>query len=120
MSEATTTAITEAVSSGPSDEDIIGSLKQVIDPEMGLNIVDMGLVYRLDLSDEGEMQVFMTLTSPGCPAGPEIRADVKNNLESLNGIKEVKINFVFSPPWTPAMMSQEAKDELGFMDDYDD
>ena len=105
---------------GPSDDEIIGQLKQVVDPELGVNIVDLGLVYRLDLSEEGEMQVFMTLTSPGCPAGPELRTDVMNNLGSLDGIKNVKVNFVFSPPWSPAMMSQDAKDELGIEDEYDD
>jgi metal-sulfur cluster biosynthetic enzyme len=105
---------------GPSDEEIIGQLKQVYDPELGVNIVDLGLVYRLDLSEEGEMQVFMTLTSPGCPAGPELRNEVKSSLESLENIKEVKVNFVFNPPWSPAMMSREAKDELGMEDDYDD
>lgn len=105
---------------GPSDDDIIGALKTVYDPELGVNIVDLGLVYRLDLSDDGEMDVFMTLTSPGCPAGPELRTEVMNNLTSLNGISNVKVNFVFNPPWTPAMMSQEAKDELGIGDEYDD
>lgn len=116
MSEATTQEVTK----GPSDEEIIGQLKQVIDPELGVNIVDLGLVYRLDLSDEGEMQVYMTLTSPGCPAGPELRTEVISNLGSLDGIDNVKVNFVFNPAWSPAMMSQDAKDELGIEDEYDD
>jgi len=101
-----------------TDDQIVGALKGVIDPELGVNIVDLGLVYRIDIDDDGEVQMFMTLTSPGCPAGPQIRNDVKNALSELEGIEGVKVNFVFNPPWSPEMMSETAKDELGIMDDY--
>jgi metal-sulfur cluster biosynthetic enzyme len=101
-----------------SDEEIVGSLKNVIDPELGVNIVDLGLVYRLDIDDNGEIELFMTLTSPACPAGPQLRDEVKNVLSELEGVQGVKINFVFNPPWGPHMMSQDAKDDLGIDDDY--
>ena len=101
-----------------SDEEIINSLKTVTDPELGVNIIDLGLVYRIDIDDNGEVQLYMTLTSPGCPAGPELKHDVKEALTSLDGISNVNVQFVFNPPWSPAMMSNEAKDELGL--DYDE
>lgn len=101
-----------------SDEEIISSLKTVTDPELGINIIDLGLVYRVDIDDNNDIQLFMTLTSPGCPAGPEIRNGVKEALISLDGVSNVNVQFVFNPPWTPAMMTDEAKDELGI--DYDD
>lgn len=101
-----------------SDDEIIGALKTVTDPELGVNIIDLGLVYRIDIDDSGEVQLYMTLTSPGCPAGPEIKHDVQTALTDLESISKVNIQFVFSPPWNPSMMSQEAKDELGI--DYDD
>jgi len=104
----------------PSDEEIIDSLKTVEDPEMGVNIVDLGLVYRIDMDDDGQAQVYMTLTSPGCPVGPQIKAEVVAALQTLEGVITAKVQFVFNPPWTPAMMSQDAKDELGFMDDDDE
>lgn len=104
----------------PSDEEIINSLRQVIDPELGINIVDLGLVYRIDIDDDGQTQVFMTLTSPGCPAGPQLKHEVVDSLGSVDGISDVKVQFVFNPPWSPAMMSQEAKDELGYFDDEDE
>ncbi len=103
---------------GPSDDDIVTALKTVVDPELGVNIVDLGLVYRIDIDDNGEIQMFMTLTSPGCPAGPEIRNEVKNVLSELEGIESVKVNIVFNPPWSPSMMSEAARDELGIMDEY--
>ena len=103
-----------------ADDEIIGALKTVTDPELGVNIIDLGLVYRIDIDDDGDVQLYMTLTSPGCPAGPEIRNGVKSALEELGGINTVNVQFVFNPPWSPAMMSQEAKDELGIDYDTDD
>ena len=101
-----------------SDDEILSALKSVHDPELGVNIIDLGLVYRIDIDDDGEVQLYMTLTSPGCPAGPEIKHGVKDALTAMDGIGNVNIQFVFNPPWSPAMMSQDAKDELGM--DYDD
>ncbi|NWJ48929.1 MAG: metal-sulfur cluster assembly factor [Chloroflexi bacterium] len=99
-----------------SDEEIIKALKTVTDPELGVNIIDLGLVYRLDIDDTGEIEIFMTLTTPACPAGPEIRNDVKNVLSELPGVNGVKINFVWSPPWGAHMISEQGKEELGWMD----
>lgn len=96
-----------------TDESIIDALKNVHDPEMGVNIVDLGLVYRLDVEDNGDIMVYMTFTSPGCPAGPEIKKGVKDELEGLEGSSEVKIQIVWNPPWSPAMISQDGLDELG-------
>lgn len=101
-----------------SDDEIIGALRSVADPELGVNIIDLGLVYRIDIDDAGDVQLYMTLTSPGCPAGPQIKGDVQNALTELEGINSVHVQFVFNPAWNPSMMSKDAKDELGI--DYDD
>ncbi len=103
-----------------SDDEIITALKTVEDPELGVNIIDLGLVYRIDVDDDGDIQLYMTLTSPGCPAGPEIKGGVQSALTAMDGINNVNIQFVFNPPWSPAMMSNEAKDELGIDYDLDD
>jgi metal-sulfur cluster biosynthetic enzyme len=96
-----------------SDETIINALKTVHDPEMGVNIVDLGLVYRLDVEDNGDILVYMTLTSPGCPAGPEIRTGVRESLETLEGVNQVKVQVVWNPPWSPSMISEAGLEELG-------
>jgi metal-sulfur cluster biosynthetic enzyme len=92
---------------------VLETLKQVRDPEVGLNIVDMGLVY--DVTIEGELvEVTMTLTSPACPYGPQIINGVKTAPLGLEGVEEVGVQVVWSPPWDPdTMMSEEAKDALG-------
>jgi metal-sulfur cluster biosynthetic enzyme len=100
-----------------SDEEIINSLKSVMDPELGINIVDLGLVYRLDVDDDGEIELFMTLTSPGCPSGPELRNGVKNALSELEGVNGVKVSVVWTPPWGPHMISEQGKEDMGIMDD---
>jgi metal-sulfur cluster biosynthetic enzyme len=95
------------------DQDVIyEALKQVVDPEVGINIVDMGLVYDLGIADK-KIDVTMTLTSPACPAGPHILTQVDNALRSLEGVEDVDIQVVWTPPWTPDMLSEEAKDQLG-------
>lgn len=94
-------------------EDVLESLKQVVDPEVGINIVDMGLVY--DVKVEGERaDISMTLTSPACPFGPQIINGAEAVSLKLEGISEVGINVVWTPPWNPeTMMSDDAKDALG-------
>lgn len=94
-------------------EDVREGLKSVYDPEIGINIVDLGLVYDCDVSDNGDVLVTMTLTSLGCPLGPVIMQEVQGALKSFNGIGEVDVKLVWSPPWSPANMSDDAKDELG-------
>jgi metal-sulfur cluster biosynthetic enzyme len=79
---------------------------------VGINIVDMGLIYGLDIADH-KINITMTLTSPGCPAGPHILGQVDSALKALEGIDDVDIQVVWSPPWTPDMLSEEARDQLG-------
>ena len=96
------------------DDDIrlIEALKQVIDPELMVNIVDLGLVYSVNRDDK-KIYVEMTLTSPACPAGPQIVQQSKMALERLRDVDEAEIKLVMSPPWTPDRMTDEAKDQLG-------
>ncbi|HEY8446767.1 MAG TPA: metal-sulfur cluster assembly factor [Thermomicrobiales bacterium] len=94
-------------------EDVREGLKSVYDPEIGINIVDLGLVYDTEISESGDVLVTMTLTSLGCPLGPVIVQEVQNALKDLPGIGEIDVKLVWSPPWSPEMMSEEAKDELG-------
>lgn len=95
------------------EEQMIEALRSVIDPELMINIVDLGLVYTITQGDEGKVFVDMTLTSPSCPAGPQIVHQSKTALEQLPGVTEAKIKIVLSPPWTPARMTDDARDQLG-------
>ena len=94
-------------------DDVREGLKNVYDPEIGVNIVDLGLVYDADISDAGDVLVTMTLTSLGCPLGPVIVQEVTNALGDFPSIGSVDVKLVWSPPWSPDMMSEDAKDELG-------
>jgi metal-sulfur cluster biosynthetic enzyme len=94
-------------------DDVLAGLKNVYDPEIGINIVDLGLVYDADIAEAGDVLVTMTLTSLGCPLGPVIVQEVNNALKDLPGIGETDVKLVWSPPWSPELMSEEAKDELG-------
>lgn len=98
-----------------SDSQFIEALKQVIDPELMINIVDLGLVYSVDHDEDvpDQVAIEMTLTSPSCPAGPQIVQQAKMALERLPEIKEAKINMVMMPQWTPERMTDDARDELG-------
>ena len=96
----------------PDEDAVYAALKQISDPEVGVNIVDMGLIYSLELEDN-KVGVYMTLTSPACPAGPQILGQIDSTLRELVGVEEVDINVVWTPPWSPDMLSEEAKDELG-------
>lgn len=88
------------------------ALKQVVDPELMINVVDLGLVYSVS-QEEDKVQVEMTLTSPACPAGPQILQQSKMALEKLEGVTEANVKLVMSPPWTPDRMTDEARDQLG-------
>lgn len=92
--------------------DLIEALKQVIDPELMINIVDLGLVYEVS-QEERIVNVEMTLTSPACPAGPQIISQSKMALEQLDDVDEAKIKLVMSPPWSPERMTEDARDQLG-------
>lgn len=95
-------------------ERVIEVLKTVFDPEIPVNIFDLGLIYRIELNDDAtELQVDMTLTAPNCPAADFIVEDVRQKLEGITGLTSVEVNLVFEPEWTKDMMSEEAKLDLG-------
>jgi metal-sulfur cluster biosynthetic enzyme len=96
------------------DQDtILSALRTVKDPELNLNVVDLGLVYSIQQHEDGQLDVEMTLTTPACPAGPEILRNAVAALESLEGVSKANVRLVMSPPWTPDRMSDAARDELG-------
>ena len=101
-----------------TQDTIMAALKKVNDPELGMNIVDLGLVYGVDWDEEeGAVHVDLTLTSPGCPLGPEIIRDIKRQLRLFDDVFDVDVDLVWSPFWQPSMMSDHAKDELGYDDE---
>ena len=97
------------------EERIVEVLKTVYDPEIPVDIYNLGLIYRVELQDNGQLEVDMTLTAPNCPAADFIVEDVRLKLDGIEGVTEAKINLVFEPEWDKDMMSEEAKLELGFM-----
>src|SRR3954451_2110062 len=94
-------------------ESLISALKTVKDPELNVNVVDLGLVYTVQAHDD-QVDVEMTLTSPACPAGPEILRGAVVALEAIEGVTKANVKLVMSPPWSPDKMSDAARDELGF------
>lgn len=94
---------------------IVEVLKTVYDPEIPVDIYNLGLIYRIELQDDGTLDVDMTLTAPNCPAADFIVEDVRLKLDGVTGVKETHVNLVFDPEWDKDMMSDEAKLELGFM-----
>ena len=97
------------------DEEVLRMLKTVFDPEIPVNIYDLGLIYKIDITDDGTCNIEMTLTAPSCPAGDFLVEDIKQKVGSVEGIKQVNVNIVFEPEWSKDMMSEEAKLELGMM-----
>ena len=97
------------------EEKIVAMLKTVYDPEIPVNVYDLGLIYKIDVSDNGEAVLDMTLTAPNCPAADFIMEDIRQKVESVNGVNSATINLVFEPEWDKDMMSEEAKLELGFL-----
>lgn len=95
-----------------TEDAVFDAVKEIIDPEVGINIVDMGLIYGVDIEDE-TVNITMTLTSPGCPAGGQLINGTQHVTQQLEGVGEVNVNVVWTPRWTPEMMTEEAKDELG-------
>lgn len=96
----------------PSPDQVRVALRKVKDPELGLNIVDLGLIYEVAVAD-GAVHVDMTLTSPGCPAGPQIMTDVENTLKALDGVTDVDLNLVWSPFWTPERIEPRVRAYMG-------
>lgn len=97
------------------EERIVEVLKTVFDPEIPVNIYDLGLIYKVDVDDDFNVSVDMTLTAPNCPAADFIMEDVRLKLENISGVKSAVVNLAFEPEWDKDMMSEEAKLELGFM-----
>ena len=97
------------------EEKIVALLKTVYDPEIPVNVYDLGLIYKIDVSDNGEAVLDMTLTAPNCPAADFIMEDIRQKVESVEGVTTATINLVFEPEWDKDMMSEEAKLELGFL-----
>ena len=100
-----------------TEDHVREALKQVIDPELFVNIVDLGLIYVVDIQpgeeDKLDVNVDMTMTSPMCPAGPQLVANSRQAVESMEGVGKVDIRVVMDPPWTPDRMTEDARDQLG-------
>jgi metal-sulfur cluster biosynthetic enzyme len=102
-----------------SEDRVREALKEVIDPELFVNIVDLGLIYTVDIKDsesaegKADVEIEMTMTSPACPAGPQLVANAKQAVSSLVGVDVVEVKIVMEPPWTPDRMTEDAKDQLG-------
>ena len=94
---------------------IVGALKEVYDPEIPVNIYDLGLIYDVHVNDDNSATITMTLTAPNCPVADDILLSVKESIEAIDDVKSVAINLVFDPPWSKDMMSEEAMLELGFL-----
>lgn len=97
------------------EEKVVEMLHTVYDPEIPVDIYNLGLVYKIDLSEDGDLTIDMTLTAPNCPMADFIMEDVRMKLESIEGVKSVQVNIVFEPEWNKDMMSEEAKLELGLL-----
>ena len=97
------------------NDKIIRAIKTVYDPEIPVDVYELGLIYEIDIKDNKDVHVLMTLTSPSCPAADSIPSDVKNRIEMIKEINDVDVEITFEPPYTSDLMSEEAKLELGFM-----
>ncbi len=97
------------------ESEIINALKEVYDPEIPVNVYDLGLIYKLNIDDDNNVEIDMTLTAPNCPIADQIVEFTREKLEQIEGVNKVVINLVFDPPWSPEMMSDEAKLQLGYM-----
>lgn len=96
------------------EERIVDVLKTVYDPEIPVNIWDLGMIYKIEVSDEAAVDLDMTFTAPSCPAADFILEDVRTKVESVEGVKSANVNLVFEPAWNQSMMTEEARVELGF------
>lgn len=96
------------------EENIVDVIKTVYDPEIPVNIYDLGMIYKIDVQEDASVDIDMTFTAPSCPAADFILEDVRTKVESVQGITSANINLVFEPAWDQSMMSEEARIELGF------
>lgn len=93
-------------------QEIIAALRTVSDPEINVNIYELGLIYRIDINDNNDVEIDMTMTAPNCPMAEDLLVWARDAVKNIEEVKSVNINLVFEPPWTPSMMSEEAKLEL--------
>lgn len=96
------------------EERIVDVLKTVYDPEIPVDVYNLGMIYKIDVQDDGKVDIDMTFTAPSCPAADFILEDVRTKVESVAGVTEANVNLVFEPEWDQSMMSEEARVELGF------
>ena len=96
-----------------SVDEVQDALSNVIDPELGLDFVELGLIYEIEV-DGGDVDVTFTLTSPGCPIGPQVSEQIEEFVSELDGVQNVRSHMTFNPPWTPDLMSEDAKFALGY------
>jgi FeS assembly SUF system protein len=97
------------------EANIINTLKTIYDPEIPINIYEIGLIYEINIDDDNNVKVVMTLTTPNCPVAESLPAEVKEKTASVEGVNEVDLELTFDPPWTQDMLSEEAKLELGLI-----
>ncbi len=97
------------------ESDIVKALKEVFDPEIPVNIYDLGLIYKIDVEDDGKAEIKMTLTAPNCPMADQLLQDTHDAVKKVEGVTECKVNLVFEPAWTKDLMSEEALLELGML-----
>ena len=96
-------------------ERVIDALKEIYDPEIPVNIYDLGLIYGVDVTDEGDVVITMTLTTPHCPVAESMPSEVELRCSAVPGVRDAEVNLVWDPPWDPAKMSDEARLELGML-----
>ena len=97
------------------EAEIVKTLKDIYDPEIPVNIYDLGLIYEINVDDDQKVEVKMTLTAPNCPLADQLLSEVHEKVNAIKGVKEAKINLVFDPPWDKSLMSEEAMLELGLL-----
>ncbi len=96
-------------------QDVINTLKTIYDPEIPVNIYELGMIYELDVDDYGNVKIKMTLTSPACPVAESLPGEVRRKIEAVKGVRSVDLELVWDPPWSLDMMSEEAKLTLGYL-----
>jgi FeS assembly SUF system protein len=97
------------------ETEIVKALKDIYDPEIPVNIYDLGLIYEIKVDDDNNVSMLMTLTSPNCPIADQLLEEVEHKVKAINGIKSLNLKLTFDPPWDQSMLSEEAKLEMGFL-----
>lgn len=97
------------------EAEIVKTLKEIFDPEIPVNIYDLGLIYAIDVDEDKKVEIKMTLTAPNCPMADQLLGEVNEKANAIEGVKEAKINLVFDPPWDKSLMSEEALLDLGLL-----